>query len=225
MNQRIHHISFLRVLCRCKMAIDGIFHYIGITIGENASCDSGICVINRNNEIVRMDKAYSIDELSDCVSRICGKNNSIICVDMPEYYEMLEGKWRIVNKNIRPMKLDINYEGKDNWTSRYSDRGSDFYRKLFQENYNVYRYCSNFTKTILNIHPYMKERTPAGCKFLQAAIKDKLGIKNFPPNMMPVSVLDAILGAYIAKVISVGQLGKDYDFNYKYKEFDIVNLL
>lgn len=207
------------------MLNDGIFNYIGITIGENASCDSGICIINPKNEIVRVDKAYSIEELSECVKRIAGKKNSVICVDMPEYYEMLEGKWRIVNKSTRPFHLETDFNGKDNWTSRYSDRGSDFYRKLAKENYHVYRYCSNFTKTILELHPYMKERTPAGCKFLQLMIKEKLGIKNFPPNMVPVSVLDAILGAYIAKTIANGEQGKDYDFNYQYKDIDIVSLI
>jgi len=207
------------------MLNDGIFNYIGITIGENSSCDSGICVLNKNNEIVRIDKAYSIGELTECVKNIAGKKNSVICVDMPEYYEMLEGKWRIVNKAIKPMKIDFDYQGKDNWTSRYSDRGCDFYKKLEQENYHVYRYCSNFAKTILELHPYIKERTPAGCKFLQMMIKEKLKIKNFPPNMLPVSALDAILGAYIAKTIAIGEEGKDYDFNFKYKDFDIVNLL
>ena len=49
------------------MINDGIFNYIGITIGENASCDSGICIINTKNEIVRIDKAYSIEELSECI--------------------------------------------------------------------------------------------------------------------------------------------------------------
>jgi len=207
------------------MINDGIFYYIGITIGENSSCDSGICILNRDNEIIRIDKAYSIDELTECVRNIAGKKNSVICVDMPEYYEMLEGKWRIVNKGIRPLNLDGEYKGKDNWTSRYSDRGSDFYRKLEKEYSHVYRYCSNFTKTILNLHPYMKERTPAGCKFLQLTIKEKLGIKNFPPNMVPVSVLDAILGAYIAKTIANGNQGEDYDFDFKYKDINIVNLL
>ena len=204
---------------------NGIFNFIGITIGENASCDSGICILNKDNEIIRIDKAYSIDELTDCINRIAGKKNSVICIDMPEYYEMLEGKWRIVNKTVRPMNLDKQFVGKDNWTSRYSDRGSDFYRKLVSDGFNAYRYCSNFTKTVLQLHPYMKERTPAGCKFLQSAIKEKLGIKNFPPNMVPVSVLDAILGAYIAKVIANGIEGKDYDFNYKYKDMDIVSLI
>lgn len=206
------------------MSIENIFNFIGITIGENASCDSGICILNKKDEVIRIDKAYSIDELKDCISKIAGKKNSVICVDMPEYYELLEGKWRIVNKSIKPLKIDFNYEGKDNWTSRYSDRGSDFYRKLAAEGYNVYRYCSNFTKTILELHPYMKERTPAGCKFLQMGIREKLGIKNIPPNMLPVSVLDAILGAYIAKIIAKGELNKDYEIGYKYKDMEIISL-
>ncbi len=207
------------------MSVKGIFNFIGITIGESASSDSGICVLNKENEIIKIDKAYSIEELTDCVNKIAGKKNSVICIDMPEYYEMLEGKWRIVNKTIKPLNLNGIYHGKDNWTSRYSDRGADFYRKLVENGYNVYRYCSNFTKTVLDLHPYIKERTPAGCKFLQAAIKEKIGIKNFPSNMVPVSVLDAILGAYIAKIITYGEQGKDYEFNFKYKDIDIVNLL
>ena len=205
--------------------IDNIFNYIGITIGETSACDSGICVLNKDNEIIRIDKAYTIDELKDCIKRIAGKNNSVICVDMPEYYEMLEGRWRIINKQIIPFNLNEEYKGKDNWNSRYSDRGSEFYRKLLAEEYHVYRYCSNYTKTILELHPYMKERTPAGCKFLQSQIKEKLCIKNFPPNMVPMSVLDGILGAYIAKVIAVGEQGKDFDYCYKYKDIEIIGLL
>ena len=204
--------------------IDNIFNYIGITIGENSTCDSGICILNTKNEIIRIDKAYTIEELKDCINRIAGKHNSVICVDMPEYYELLEGRWRIINKSIIPFNLDGEYKGKDNWNSRYSDRGSEFYRKLFAEEYHVYRYCSNYTKTILELHPYMKERTPSGCKFLQNAIKEKLGIKNFPPNMISMSALDAVLGAYIAKVIANGEQGKDYDYCYRHKDIDIVGL-
>ena len=43
--------------------------------------------------------------------------------------------------------------------------------------------------------------------------------------MVPVSVLDAILGAYIAKTIANGNQGEDYDFDFKYKDINIVNLL
>ena len=208
------------------MINEGIVNYIGITIGENASCDSGICIMNTKNEIIRIDKAYSIDEVTDCINRIPGKNNSVICVDMPEFYEMLEGKWRIVAKMTRPFNLNnIDHKWKDNWTSRYSDRGSEFYRKLLKENKHVYRYCSNYTKTFLKLHPYMKERTPAGCKFLQALIKEKLDIKNFPQNMLPVSALDAILGAYIAKTIASGEKGINYDFAFQYKDINIISLV
>ena len=41
--------------------------FIGITIGENSNEDSGICVINCKNELIRMDNAYSmgIEYISD----------------------------------------------------------------------------------------------------------------------------------------------------------------
>lgn len=47
--------------------------FIGMTIGENSNEDSGICVINRKNELIRMDKAYSIDELTNCVKKYSRK--------------------------------------------------------------------------------------------------------------------------------------------------------
>ena len=50
----------------------------------------GLCVSLSGCMETDIDKAYSIDELTDCINKIAGKNNSVICVDMPEYYEMLE---------------------------------------------------------------------------------------------------------------------------------------
>ena len=43
-----------------------------------------------------------------------------------------------------------------------------------------------------------KERSPADCKFLQQALRNEWGI-DLPANMMPMSQLEAIVGALLAK--------------------------
>ncbi len=199
--------------------------FIGITIGENSNEDSGICIINRKNELIRMDKAYSMDELTNCVKNIAGKFNSIICIDVPDYYEMLNGKWKLEAKLYHPLKVSGTFTAREGWDKRYSERGKDFCKKLISEGYDIYRYSSNYMATALNIKPYMKNNTPAGCKFLNMQIKEKLKIQNLPNNMLPFSVLEAILGAYLAKVIATGEEGKDYVFNGEFKDIKTVGLL
>ncbi|MDD3594120.1 MAG: hypothetical protein PHX18_05785 [Candidatus Gastranaerophilales bacterium] len=205
------------------MKNNNIHNFIGISIGKGASDDSGIAVIDSKDELIRIDKAYSIDELKLIIDNLSGKSNSIICIDMPEYYEMLNGKWRIESKHYKCFNLEPD-DNLSDWKYRYSDRGTGLYKDLLDKNYRVYRYDSDYTKTILNIHSYMKDRSPAGCKFLQLNIKEKLGIKNLPSNMMPISVLDAILGAYTAKIIASGTKDEDYHFNAEHKDIQIVSI-
>lgn len=44
-----------------------------------------------------------------------------------------------------------------------------------------------------------KERSPADCKFLQQALKNEWGFEDIPANMMPMSQLEAIVGAILAR--------------------------
>ena len=67
-----------------------------------------------------------------------------------------------------------------------------------------------------------KERSPADCKFLQQTLRHEWGL-DLPQNMMPMSQLEAIVGALTArekannpgnmKVIS------------KFKDFDVIDFI
>lgn len=199
--------------------------YIGITIGKSATDDSGICVLSDNNELIKIDKAYSIEELTTCVNNISGKQNSIVCINVPEYDEMLEHKWRIENKPYRTLKEYPIDSPKNKWTNRFSDRGSDFCKKLSEAGLKVFRYHPLYIKTLLNLHPYMKERTPAGCKFLQQSIKERLNITDMPTNMLPISTLDAILGAYLGKIIATGEENIQYKQMGEIKNIPVMTII
>lgn len=50
----------------------------------------------------------------------------------------------------------------------------------------------------MHLNSCYKERSPADCKFLQQALKYEWGLE-LPANMMPMSQLEAIVGALLAK--------------------------
>lgn len=191
-------------------------------MGSSSTDDSGICVLNARNELLKIDKAYSMSELTECIGSICGKNSAVICVDLPRYSTLLDGKWRMEAKHYQSFTVGTNYNTKDNWTDRFSERGTEFCKNLVEMGYELYRYNSDYTKTMLNINSYVKPRTPAGCKFLQQALKEKLEIKGLPSNMVPLSVLDAILGAHTAKSIFNGEKGVSYKEVGIYKDISVV---
>ena len=197
--------------------------FIGVSLGSSATDDSGICILNSENELIKVDKAYSINEISQCINNIAGKNDAVICVDLPRYSTLLNGKWRM---EAKPYQLfNINEKQKKekvDWTGRFSERGLEFCQNLISQGYELYRYNSDYTKTVFNINSYVKSRTPLGCKFLQQAIREKLEIKGFPSNMVPLSVLDAILGAYTAKLIQKGQKEINFKEIGVYKNISVI---
>lgn len=204
---------------------NGTHCFIGISFSSSATDDTGIVILNPEKQILKIDKAYTLDEIRDCINRINGKDNAIICADLPKYNTMLNGKWRIESKHYKTFNLNGEYQGRDNWTQRFSERGSDLCKQLLAQGYRVYRYNSDITKTLLGLHPPVKSKTPAACKFLQQSIKEKLGVDGLPSNMVPRSGLDAILGAYIGMCIANGEIGKDYKETGIFKDIPVMSVV
>ena len=50
----------------------------------------------------------------------------------------------------------------------------------------------------MHLNSCYKERSPADCKFLQQTLKNEWQL-DLPSNMMPMSQLEAIVGAILAK--------------------------
>ena len=69
-----------------------------------------------------------------------------------------------------------------------------------------------------------KDRTPADCKHLQSFLKYEFKLDNLPSNLLPVSQLEAILGAYLSFTIENGQLDEDYKKKFEFKGLDVMGL-
>ena len=124
---------------------------------------------------------------------------SKMCVSLPWDRTMLDGKWRILSKPYQMVATNPHMPNRENWTQRYATRGSEFFKELSEKGIEINRFELYLTRQSMRLNSCYKERSPADCKFLQQTLKLEYGFEELPNNMMPMSQLEAIVGALLAK--------------------------
>jgi len=177
-------------------------YFIGLALSSGANTESGVAVLDRNNEIILVDKLFSMQDIQHFFENFSSVKNSNICISLPWDNSMLNGKWRILSKPYQLVATHENIQNKDNWTQRYSNRGADYFNTLVESGVNISRFELYLTRLALKLESCYKERSPADCKALQNGLRLKYGFNSIPTNMMPMAHLEAIVGAVLAKQIS-----------------------
>ncbi len=197
-------------------------YYIGLSLASSSGMDSGVAVIDENNKLITLDKLYKMTDVIHFFENYNSLNASKICASVPYDRTMLEGKWRILAKPYLPVATNKNIPNRDNWTQRHSSRGCDYFRELIGRGIEVSRFDIYITRQSMHLNSCYKDRSPADCKFLQQALKYEWGFDNLPANMMPMSHMEAILGAVLAK--EKHHHPENIRTLYKFKEFDVIDL-
>ena len=177
-------------------------YFIGLMLSSGANAESGVAVLDRNNELILLDKLFTMQDVQHFLDNFSSLKNSQICISLPWDNSMLNGKWRILSKPYQLVASNDNFKNTDNWTQRYSSRGADYFNTLIEQGINIKRFELYLTRQALKLDSCFKERSPADCKALQSALKIKYGFHSLPTNMMPMAHLEAIVGAVLAKNIS-----------------------
>lgn len=123
---------------------------------------------------------------------------SKICVSLVWDRTMLNGKWRILGKPYQMVATNPLIPNREGWTQRYSTRGCEYFKSLMEKGVEINRFELYLTRQSMHLNSCYKERSPADCKFLQQTLKNEWHI-DLPLNMMPMSQLEAIVGAILAK--------------------------
>ena len=105
-------------------------YYIGLSLASGSTMDSGVAVMDENNQIILLDKFYKMNDIIYFFENYNNLNFSKLCVFMPWDRTMLEGKWRILSKPYQMVATNPHIPNRENWTQRYSTRGSDFLKEL-----------------------------------------------------------------------------------------------
>lgn len=197
-------------------------YYVGISMSMASTTETGVAVIDSFGKIILVDKLYTMRDIQFFLDNYSSLKQSHLAVSLPWDNSMLEGKWRILSKPYQMVRTNENLLNRDNWTQRYSTRGCDYFKTLFDKGIDVCRFELYLTRQKLSLSSYFKERTPADCKFLQNALKTEYQFEDIPPNMMPMAQLEAIVGALIMRERSINptNIKKIFEFN----GLDVINI-
>ena len=198
--------------------------YIGLSMGSNSANETGVAVMDKNFKIISLDKLHSMSDIEHYFEILPSKKDSVICVSIPENPTMLNGKWKLISRAYQLMRSNEHLLNNDKWADRFSTRGCECYNKLKEEGVEIYRYDLYDLKTYLGVNSLYKDRTPADCKHLQSYLRYEFNLDEIPSNLLPVSELEAILGAYLSYVIANGKEGKDYSKKFEFKGLPVMGL-
>lgn len=198
-----------------------ITHLVGLSIGSNSSIESGVAVREiSSGKLIYLDKLFSMNDIGLFFENYPSIKNSIICVSLPWDYTMLEGKWRVLSKPYQMIQTLGNFPNIDNWTQRFSNRGSDLLSSLESNGAEIYRFEVYLARQKLRLYSNYKERSSADCKFLQNILKNEYGFDDLPSNMMPVAQLEAIIGT----LIGLEKLNNNTKELFNFKGIDVINV-
>ena len=173
-------------------------YYIGLSLTAGSTLDTGLAILDEDYNLIMVDKLYKMSDVAFFFENFSSLKQSKICVSLPWDRTLLNGKWRILSKPYQLVATNEHILNIDNWTQRYSTRGCDFFNTLIEQGIEVNRFELYLTRQSLHLNSCYRERTPADCKFLQQILTNEWGI-DLPVNMMPMSQLEAIVGAILAK--------------------------
>ncbi len=174
-------------------------YYIGLSLSSGSSLDSGVAVLDEDNNIILVDKLYKMNDIIFFFENYSNLKYSKMCVSLPWDRTMLDGKWRILSKPYQMVATNEHMPNRENWTQRYATRGSDFFKELNEKGIEINRFELYLTRQSMHLNSCYKERSPADCKFLQQTLRLEYGFEELPNNMMPMSQLEAVVGALLAK--------------------------
>ncbi|MBQ9246421.1 hypothetical protein IJ182_09165 [bacterium] len=184
--------------------------FIGISLSGLSTTESAVAVIDRNMHIIMLDKLFSMSDVKYFLDNYAGKQNSVILVSVPENEIMLSSKWKYNSRTYDLVNFDTKMINREDWTNRFSSRGSEYFRELYVKGIDIYRFdIENMKQIYGNCYAY-RERTPIDCKALQDTLRMKYGMRELPVNMLPVAQLEALLGAILAQMICTNNQNFEY---------------
>lgn len=173
-------------------------YYIGLSLAASSGTDSGVAVLDEDNNLILVDKFYTMNDVMFFFDNYPSLKYSKICISLVWDRSMLNGKWRILGKPYQLVATNPLMPDREGWTQRYSSRGCEYLKSLNEKGVEIKRFELYLTRQSMHLNSCYKERSPADCKFLQQTLRYEWGL-DLPQNMMPMSQLEAIVGALLAK--------------------------
>ncbi len=195
--------------------------FIGISLSGLSTIESAVAVLNSDLKVITLDKLFSMNDVKYFIDNFPGKQNSVILVSIPENEIMISTKWKYCSRTYHPVNLNSHMINRDDWTNRFSSRGSDYFKMLSDKGVDIFRFDVDNIKMAFGNGFAFKERTPVDCKALQDTLRMKYNMRELPVNMLPVAQLEAILGAIFAHILTF--TSGDFDLSQYFRQNSSLN--
>lgn len=172
-------------------------YYVGLSLAASSGMDSGLAILDEDKNLILLDKLYTMNDVMFFFDNYPSLKYSKICISLVWDRAMLNGKWRIIGKPYQMVATNPLIPNREGWTQRYSTRGCEYFKSLVEKGVEVNRFELYLTRQSMNLNSCYKERSPGDCKFLQQILRSEWGL-DLPNNMLPMSQLEAIVGALLA---------------------------
>ncbi len=192
--------------------------FAAVDLAPNEQLETGFSVLDRERNLIRMDKLYRDDEIIGIIENLGPTNGTVVVIDMPKSLS-IQGRWRQEEIKMHPLRLE---RPSGEVVSRYEERGFRLYEKLNSRGITTVMYFNYWARLNYDMLIPFRSRSPQGCRALQSAIEHQLGIKQMPTNLAPSSVLESMVGAYASWALWAGTPGRDYELYLDSKQHRIL---
>ena len=145
-------------------------YFVGLSLGSCSTNETGVAIIDKNLNIITLDKLFSMEDVRFFFKRLVGKQNSVINIAIPENPQMLNAKWKLHAREYQLVQSCPLIQDLSDWTERFSHRGCDVFSELKEQGVDIFRFDIRELKSSLGLSGIYKDRSPVDCKALQSAL-------------------------------------------------------
>ena len=80
--------------------------FIGISLAGLSTIESAVAVLDKNLNIIMLDKLFSMSDVKYFLDNYPGKQNALILVSVPENEVMISHKWKYSSRTYHPVNLN-----------------------------------------------------------------------------------------------------------------------
>jgi hypothetical protein len=190
-----------------RVSLTNKWLFVGIDMAPIDNLETGVAVLDRNKRVLRMEKLNEDAELLQFLENLSRSENIIVALDIPKSLN-IPSKWRQQQIKMHPLRLNEqpDYISPEQVpTERFAQRAKDFYDAVEKKGILIFGFFTAHAKMRYALNIPFRNRSPQGCRSLQAALRQRLALKDVPTNLAPSSVLDAMIGAYTGWLLCNGK--------------------
>jgi predicted nuclease with RNAse H fold len=191
--------------------------FVGLDLAPNEKLETGLVILDGERCIHQADKIITDAQIVTAITQLAAPGQVVIAIDAPKSLS-LETKWQ--QERVRMHPLQLKEHSNDGAAligqpalqlDRFSERLWFVADELIQRGYTVVVTVDAIARQRYGLNIPFRARTPQGCRAMQAAIKKELRLQGVPSQMVPTSVLDAMITAFTAWLVANGKRGEQFE--------------